>query len=115
MKNKGNIFDSDSVKLFKEEIKPKNWLLKFNKTSLSYLILYFMFYNALGLVFNELTNIIFSLFIPNYQKSFEMGYPAPLVVTAGPIEDIIAFGIPLYITGNSFLMIPSGIIWTFMH
>ena len=38
-----------------------------------------------------------------------------LVLSAGPIEETIFFGIPFYVFGNNFVVLAGGIIWAMLH
>lgn len=51
-----------------------------------------------------------------------IGYTEPMVsrsllpvLTAGPIEESLFYGIPFYATGNHLLVLASGILWVMVH
>ena len=97
----------------KFDMHPRSWLLEYQQTSIGYLIKMGLFYSALGLIF---AYIIFGI------QYFAFGYEEPVVpasliamITAGPIEETLFFGIPYAVTGNHFVVLGTGIIWASIH
>lgn len=105
-----------SQKRFSDELNdfnPKSWLSKYRQTSFLYLFKMGLFYSAIGLV------CAFAVY--GVQLTF-FGYEEPVVpvsiilgITAGPIEETLFFGIPFAITGNHFVMLGTGILWSAGH
>lgn len=56
------------------------------------------------------------VFMPEYE---EPSRPGPLsivsVISAGPIEEILFFGIPFYASGNHLAVLAGGIFWVMLH
>jgi membrane protease YdiL (CAAX protease family) len=72
-----------------------------------------LFYYFLGLLLSyavgELNSSLFG-----YEERYS---PRPLVLflEAPPFEESLFFGIPFYATGNQFVHLGTGIVWTFLH
>lgn len=97
----------------KLDMHPKSWISRYRKTSVPYLIKMGLFYSAIGLVATFVVTEI-EYFIYGYEES----YPPVSLVTvlaAGPIEDTLFFGIPFYATGNHYVVLGTGIVWTLGH
>lgn len=96
------------------DINPKHWLLKFRKTSVTYLIIMLLFYHALGFSFLVIGSAIIGLFNNSVEQE-----PIALsligVLTAGPIEESIFYGIPWYLTNNNMVVLFTGLAWSFLH
>jgi len=73
-----------------------------------------VFYHAIALMFMYLVMTTFFVYDPSHEMPF---YPLTLVdlVSAGPIEETLLFGIPYYVTGNQYVMLGTGIFWTLTH
>lgn len=52
--------------------------------------------------------------ISNYEEPSVMHY-LTLVLSAGPMEETLFFGIPYYASGNHYLVIGGGIVWAMLH
>lgn len=94
-----------------------SWLSKFRRTSLGYLTLMVLFYHGIGILIMFVgTFLLENAFIPDYEAPSR---PAPLsfvsVLSAGPIEEILFFGIPFYASGNHLVVLAGGIVWTMLH
>ena len=96
------------------DLNPKSWLSKYRNTSIFYLSIFFIIYNIIGLLLGTLTDVIISSLSPSYQPSLRE-YNLIEMVAAGPIEDILFFGIPFYLTSNPFALFICGIVWSVMH
>ncbi len=97
----------------KHDMHPKSWLSNYRQTSLTYLTKMGLYYTALGIIASY---VVYGL------QFFIYGYEEPLVpaslimmIMAGPTEEILFFGIPYAITGNTYVVLGFGIIWSFVH
>ena len=99
---------------FQIDVSPSTWLKPFSNNSIKHILKMAVFYHALALVFMYLVITTFFVYDPNLEMPF---YPVTLVdlVTAGPIEESLLFGIPYYVTGNQYVMLGTGIFWTLTH
>ena len=72
-----------------------------------------LFYSALG-VAAAFAVYEFQYFVFEYE---EPTVPASLIlmIMAGPIEETLFFGIPYAVTGNHFVVLGTGIIWSLIH
>ena len=92
---------------------PRSWMSKYRQTSFLYLSKMGLFYSGLGFA---LAMIVYSVGL------FVFGYEEPVIpislvqgIMAGPIEETIFFGLPFAITGNNFVVLAMGIIWSAVH
>ena len=69
-----------------EDIKPKSWLSKYRKTSVSYLVEMAFFYYAMGVVLQIGTNYIAEQAISGYVGP-SLPYSISIGLTSGPVED----------------------------
>lgn len=72
-----------------------------------------LYYSGLG--------VVAAYAVYNFQF-FALGYEEPVVpaslilmIMAGPIEETLFFGIPYALTGNHFVVLGTGVIWSMMH
>jgi hypothetical protein len=93
---------------------PKSWLSRYRNTSIVYLTTMLLFYHGLGFVFTIIGMFVVENTISNYQ---EHALPRSLVsvLTAGPIEETLFFGIPFYAFGNHIVLLIGGIAWAMIH
>jgi hypothetical protein len=61
-----------------------------------------------------LGTFIVEYFVPEYQ---EASVPLSIVsvLSAGPIEEILFFGLPFYIFGHHLIVLGGGIVWVMLH
>ena len=72
------------------------------------------FYHGIGLILMLIgTSIIERVFL-DYEEPSRPLY-LYLVLSAGPIEETIFFGIPFYVFGNHLVVLAGGIIWSMIH
>lgn len=104
----------DMLSYIIEDLNPRRWLSRFQQTSVLYLLLMFGFYHSLGLLAALVGTHLIQTTIPEY---VEQGVPRYLdsVILAGPIEESLFFGIPLYGFANVSAAIVGGLLWTFLH
>lgn len=92
---------------------PSTYLSKFRQTSFTYLLKMGLFYTVLGLAGSSLVyEVQYALFA--YEEPV---VPISLVsgIMAGPIEETLFFGLPFAFTGNSFVMMGTGVAWSMLH
>ncbi|MGB7961026.1 MAG: CPBP family glutamic-type intramembrane protease [Nitrososphaeraceae archaeon] len=99
---------------FKYDLNPLRWLSKFRRTSIPYLLLMFGFYHSLGLMVAFAGTMLIQTTIPGYVEPIIPRY-LDSVVLAGPIEESLFFGIPLYGLANGNAALVGGLVWTFLH
>lgn len=99
---------------FINDLNPLRWLSKFQRTSIPYLLLMFSFYHSLGIVVALAGTLLIQTTIPGY---IEPNIPRYFdsVILAGPIEESLFFGIPLYGLANGNAALIGGLVWIFLH
>lgn len=93
---------------------PLRWLSKFQRTSIQYLSLMFGFYHSLGLVVALVGTFLIQATIPGYVEPTTPRFFSS-VLLAGPIEEPLFFGIPLYASANANAALVGGLVWIFLH
>ena len=73
-----------------------------------------LFYHGIGVILMLSGTFIVEKVIINYHEQSFPRYLA-LVLSAGPIEETLFFGIPFYAFGNYYAVLAGGIIWTMVH
>lgn len=92
---------------------PRTWLSTYHSPWIEHLLMMGLFYYFLGLLLSygisELNQALFG-----YEERYS---PRSLVfiLEASPFEESIFFGIPFYATGNQYVLIGTGILWTLVH
>jgi hypothetical protein len=97
-----------------KDLNPMRWLSKFQRTSIPYLLLMFGFYHSLGLLVALIGTLLIQTTIPDYVEPNIPRY-FDSVVFAGPIEESLFFGIPLYGLANGSAPLIGGLVWVFLH
>ena len=97
----------------KHDMHPKSWLSNYRQTSLKYLTKMGLYYTALGLVASYIVYGI-QFFIYHYEEPLPQA-SLIMMIMAGPIEETLFFGIPYSITGNTYVILGFGMIWSFVH
>ena len=71
------------------------------------------FYYFLGLLIS-VSLVVFQYSIYRYNEQYP---PRSLIfaLEGAPLEETVFFGIPFYATGNQFVLLGSGILWTIFH
>ena len=92
---------------------PRAWLSAYHTTWVEHLVMMGLFYYLLGLLLSycisELNHTLFG-----YEEQYTPRSLA-FVLEASPFEESLFFGIPFYATGNQYVLIGTGILWTFLH
>jgi hypothetical protein len=99
---------------FVKDLNPSRWLSKFQRTSILYLLLMFGFYHSLGLIVALAGTMLIQMTVPDYVEPNIPRY-FDSVVLAGPIEESLFFGIPLYGLANGNAALIGGLVWIFLH
>jgi len=109
---RSRLYDTKSD--FRIDVSPSTWLKPFSNNSIKHILKMAVFYHILGIMFMYLVFGTFVVYDPSYEVPL---IPFTLVdgVTAGPIEETLLFGMPYYITGNQYVMLGTGILWTLSH
>lgn len=92
---------------------PRSWLSAYRFTWIEHLVIMGLFYYFLGLLLSYGVSVLnHSLF--GYDERYS---PRSLVfvLEAAPFEESLFFGIPFYASANQFVILGTGILWTFMH
>lgn len=97
-----------------EDLKPRSWLSKYRKTSVSYLVRMAFFYYIIGVILQIAGNYAAEHAISGYVGP-SLPYSISIGLTAGPLEEILFFGIPYYVSGNIHLVLATGIAWSVAH
>ena len=73
-----------------------------------------LFYHAVGVVLLILGSTLIQSIVTDYK---EPAKPITVisVIFAGPVEETLFFGIPLYATGNNIVVMAGGILWAMWH
>jgi len=96
------------------DINPKSWLSVYHKTSVSYLVKMAFFYSAIGILLQTIGNSTAEHAISDYQGP-SLPYSILIGLTAGPVEETLFFGIPYYVSGNIYLVLVTGVLWSIGH
>ncbi len=109
---RSRLYDTKSD--FQIDISPLTWLKPFSNNSIKHILKMALFYHVLGIMFMFLVMASFFVYDPSHEMPF---YPVTLVdlLSAGPIEESLLFGIPYYLTGNQYVMLGTGVIWVLFH
>jgi hypothetical protein len=93
----------------KKDFNPISWTSKYRRTTVPYLTSMFLFYRAIGLI----AVFLFLSFVINPTIPPPSDFFSYLI--AGPTEETLFFGIPLYATGNHIVVMAGGILWATIH
>ena len=93
---------------------PRTWLSVYRRTSIGYLAVMLIFYHGLGVLLMVSGISVTQQLISNYK---EPSIPLSIisVLSAGPIEETVFFGIPFYLFGTHYVSLAGGIIWAGLH
>ena len=97
-----------------KDFHPLRWASKFRRTTVPYLIIMVLFYHAIGVLVLAAGSLLIQNVIRDYN---EPSIPITIlsVLFAGPIEETLFFGIPLYATGSHIVVMAGGIMWAMIH
>ncbi len=98
----------------RRDFNPKSWISAYSSNSIGHITKMLLFYHGIGIGLLLAGTSILQLIIPEYE---EPSVPRSLlmVLTAGPIEESIFFGIPFYVFGNSYSVLITGALWASLH
>ena len=93
---------------------PTSWLSEYRRSSISYLTTMLLFYHGIGILIMILGTFTVEHVVPEYQ---EASVPLTIVsvLSAGPIEEILFFGLPFYIFGHHIIVLGGGTVWVMLH
>ena len=73
-----------------------------------------LFYHGIGVLLLIPGSYAIERLLPDYEESQVPRYLVP-VLSAGPLEETIFFGIPYYVSGSPLMVLISGSVWAAMH
>ena len=96
------------------DVSPSTWLKPFSDNSIKHILKMALFYHVMALFLMFLVTSTFFAYDPGHEIPF---YPLTLIdlVTAGPIEESLLFGLPYFLTGNQYVMLGTAVLWTLFH
>ena len=97
-----------------EDINPKSWLSGYHKTSVLYLVKMAFFYYAIGVILQIIGNYAAEHAISGYVGP-SLPYSILIGITSGPVGETLFFGIPYYVSGNIYLVLATGAVWSVAH
>jgi len=97
-----------------KDFHPLRWTTKYRRTTVPYLIIMVLFYHGIGIIVLAAGSLLIQNIIRDYN---EPSIPITIlsVIFAGPIEETLFFGIPLYATGSHIIVMAGGIMWAMIH
>lgn len=105
-----NYKDYDEI----EDIKPRSWLSTYRKSSVSYLVKMASFYYTIGVALQIAGNYVAEQIISDYVGP-SLPYSISIGLTSGPVEETLFFGLPYYLSGNPYLVLATGLVWSVVH
>ncbi len=96
------------------DLNPKTWLKPFRKNNSFYLLKMGLFYHGLSLVLMYFGSFLATTTISGYEIP-QFPVSISLALSAGLLEESVFFGIPYYFSGNSYVLLGFGIIWSVAH
>jgi hypothetical protein len=106
------------VQDLKKDLHPLRWTSQYRRTTVLYLIIVSLFYKAIGIVALVGSLYLIQLFGFHYSENLSFyitNYNISFVLFAGPTEETLFFGIPLYATSNHVVVMATGILWLVSH
>ena len=73
-----------------------------------------LFYHGLGLILMYFGSFLANTVIFDYETP-QFPVSVSLAISSGLLEESVFFGIPYYLTGNPFILLGSGIVWSIAH
>lgn len=73
-----------------------------------------LFYHGIGILIMILGTSIVEQLVPEYQEA-SVPLSVISVLSAGPIEEILFFGLPFYVFGHNLIVLGGGIVWVMLH
>jgi hypothetical protein len=112
------LLNSPLVQDLKKDLHPLRWTSKYRRTTVLYLIIVSLFYKVIGAIALVGSLYLLQLFGFNYSENLSFyvtNYNTAFVLFAGPTEETLFFGIPLYSTSNHVVVMATGILWLVSH
>lgn len=98
----------------KADFNPKSWLSKYRRRSVGYLFEMLLFYHGIGIALLIGGSAAIEFAFPSHQEP-SLPHSLSGVLTAGPIEESLFFGIPYYVVGSNYLLLLTGSFWAILH
>ena len=98
----------------KTDFNPLSWISRYRRNSVYYLTIMVLFYHLIGFVIMIIGSVVVDLVVNQYTEP-TIPLSAISVISAGPFEETLFFGIPFYLTGNYFVALAGGIVWASLH
>jgi len=73
-----------------------------------------LFYHLIGFTIMIIGSVIVDLVVNQYTEP-TIPLSVISVISAGPFEETLFFGIPFYLTGNNIVALAGGIVWASLH
>jgi len=73
-----------------------------------------LFYHLIGFAIMIIGSVIVDLVVNQYTAP-TIPLSVISVISAGPFEETLFFGIPFYLTGNNIVALAGGIVWASLH
>lgn len=96
------------------DINPKTWLKPFQRTNIFYLLKMGLFYHGLSLILMYAGSFLATNVMPDYEIP-QFPVSISLALSSGLLEESVFFGIPYFLSGNPFLLIGTGFVWSVAH
>lgn len=93
---------------------PRTWISPFRKTTPAYLLKMLLFYHLIGFGLSLLSNFMPTVYFNGISLPIHGNVLSSLIFSP-LLEETLFFGIPYYLIGNNFLMLLTGIMWSFFH
>ena len=97
-----------------EDFKPRSWLSRYRKNTISHLTILAIFYYGIGVVLQIVVNNIVPYVISGYAGPY-IPYSLSIGLSSGPVEETLFFGLPYYVSGNVHLLVATGAAWSIGH
>ena len=104
----------DAKSNFQIDVSPSTWLKPYSNNSIKHILKMAVFYHILGIMFASFIAGTFFVIDPDYEPPYIPLFLVDLI-TAGPIEESLFFGLPFYLSGNQYVMLGTGIVWALGH
>lgn len=98
----------------KADLHPRSWLTNFGQVSIKHLLVMSLFYLGVGIGLATAGTVLIAYLDPSYEEPV---LPISLfdALAAGPGEETLFFGIPLYVSGNQYIVLVLGSLWALGH
>lgn len=105
---------NEKISYMRKDINPRTWISPFTKNSVNHILKMALFYHIIGFALFPIGYTTSWILVPDYELPLIEASVVELIL-AGPIEESLFFGLPFYISGNQFVILATGIVWSFSH